>query len=351
MHGIDEQRSGSARSSLPSRPITTWRVRLPGAPVGMPAVDGDGRVFVATSRGRTVQLGPRGALEWERAVAGDVAISPAIGNDGTRYVLTTTATIAAWSPEGDPVFERALSSTAHPTANLLPLTDGTLLVAVGRDVLQVDRGGEQRALATIPEDILETFTARGRWLAVTRPGTVFAWSQTQAPVPIGSFLGRPTRASVLDDFIVATVEGRRVVALDLRTGSTRTLLDGPPPAALARLRDGVAIVGMDGTLMALGIDGRPTGGATLWPTAPLQPTRVIESLVALSDAAGRIAVAEPSRGVALFDPESAAVQWVSPAPCPRPSAIAPGAGRSIIVLCEDGTAARLADRAQPVHAE
>ncbi len=99
-----------------------WRVVLPGAGAGSPAVHG-GHAIVATRDGSLVALDGTGRLAWKQKLPGGCLAAPAVDADGEIYVACADGTLMRFSTGGKELWRTALGQELLAT----PL--------LGRDVL------------------------------------------------------------------------------------------------------------------------------------------------------------------------------------------------------------------------
>jgi hypothetical protein len=178
---------------------------------------------------------------------------------------------------------------------------------------------------------------------------------------VGDLGGTPRRGAVLADArtLVAVVDSRRIVALDLPTATTHVRASAQVnpeffDAPVAANASGLAITATYGGVL-LGIDANGSerihvaiekqypsllpdagvlgfsGGIELRPSPPVVVDA--EGRVAFARAIGRVGVVTPEGGLHLVNDRL----------CSSPMAIAPAGPKRIVVTCRDGTIWMLAD--------
>jgi outer membrane protein assembly factor BamB len=375
---IDASRSGMSRTPLPARGLRiAWRTPVEAVFDHGPVVDGRGGVYVVTSRGDVVALGPDGTEKW-RAQTGGSGPGPA--------ALLSDDTVVFVDGSGDAfgVREARLrwrvhigkGDAARPAP--LPLPDGGLVVAAGHDLAVLDVDGRERGRARLPEPVGgPLLSAGGRIVAVTASGTVWTWPPGALETTRAASFGSPVEGGAVaaDDhtLVAVTGGGLRLSAVDLREGSAtvRATSSGAlwlgPPAVVAGVSN--LLVSTPSGEMALAVDGSgreigsallrarppasaPDGGAMVAPIAYAPPIADATGTVVLATAAGAIgAVAHLGRaqGAAGRGASPDSVEWIASAcpGAPNPSLIAPGAVAgmaplapaahpSVVVTCRRG---------------
>src|SRR6185312_4383835 len=135
------------------------------------------------------------------------------------------------------------------------LRDGGLLVAAGNAIVQLDADGVIRARAAIDPRNSAMEHASGAIvegpdgaLVTTVSGSVYRFRPPAQPRRIGTFGGTVGKGAVLADdrTLLAVVDGHRLVALDLPTGTAHVRtgglpLDGPPTVGGGLVFVGTAI--------------------------------------------------------------------------------------------------------------
>src|SRR5690606_1851281 len=105
----------------------------------------------------------------------------------------------------------------------LALDDGGLVAAVGRSLVELAADGGVRARVELPDRAVGALLAGPEGtLVTTESGAVLTWRPPGAPRGLGSLGGLPRHGAVLEGArtLLAVVDGRGLVALDLPTGTT-----------------------------------------------------------------------------------------------------------------------------------
>jgi hypothetical protein len=356
---LDPRRTGRGRSRLPATPVELWRRHVSGTIEVPPLVDAEGNVIALTNAPELVKLGPDSRELWRArlGIAGAVS-APTLLSDGTIAVIAATGIAWGFTPGGAVRFTTPLG-IARRDADTVPLAlgDGGLLVAAGNVVVELDADGVVRARGTLEDRSGAGGTERamgavvdspGGALVTTATGSVYRFHPPAAPRKIGSFGGTPTRGAMLLDerTLVAVVDGRRVVAFDLPTGTTHVragglVFDGPPVLG----QGGLLLVGTQlGMLVGLDALGNeklhvmldktsatPTGpGGTFLGGGELKPSPPI-----VIDPSGRIAFLRANGRVGVVTPEGQ-VEVAAERVCPGPVSLVPAGDKRMLLACRDG---------------
>jgi hypothetical protein len=387
---VDGSRCGFAKTALPEGTLrVAWRRTaapvLEHAPLVMP----DGDIVVFSGRGEVIDLAPDGSEKRRLTVGPGPLGEGAILADGTIVTLSSsgeavgielasqTARLRFRTRVGD----RAMPATVAPLA----LEDGGVVVVNGArlqpsassgpwgsELATLDANGRVRARATVPVPATwPLLAARAGVAAVGVDGSVYVWSGGGTdPVRVGSFGGSlDGGAALLDDgSLVAVVDAKTVVALDLEHGETKTLYTvgragvvfGPPSVArgttyvLEATQGGGHVVVLDrkggATLLPIsgvvpGLDA--DGGAPL--LAPIHTATLVDGSgrVAFAGPDGHVGVVSASGSVDLGEPVCGrgapplgSPPSVSGTRTSRPSAgfagLAPTRPGAFLVACEGG---------------
>lgn len=357
---LDGRRTGKAATLLPSKPREAWRRHISGGIEAPPLVDAQGDVLVALTVPEVVKLGPDGKEGWRVRIGANAPLAPAVlTSDGTLALVTSAGVAWGLTPSGATRFSTPLGVRGRD-ADVTPLglEDGGLVVAAGRAVVELSPEGRVRARADLDDRATGAVLAGPQGaLVTTDSGDVLSWRPPGAPRKLGSFGGTPRRGAALADArtLLAVVDGRRVVALDLSTGTTNTrsggsfgvgLFDGPPavgPGGMAITATTAGLLlGFDAggdEQLRIAVDRPPPapagdGGPGI-PSffgaveAKASPPVVVdrEGRVGFVRAGGRAGVVAPDGSVAL------AAERV----CSAPVAVLPAGERRMLVACRDGT--------------
>ncbi len=146
LYALEAERIGAA---------PRWSAALPEVPVGSPALDAAGRIFVAGEGGGLVAFSPEGELLWHTQPEGSLPATsgPIVAPDG-RLFYAVAGTLRALSPEGKIVWQRLLLDAPHvqpphlsPDGSLLLWGKRIVLAASGEDpTAQVPQGGTEYAV-------------------------------------------------------------------------------------------------------------------------------------------------------------------------------------------------------------
>jgi hypothetical protein len=389
---LDAQRTGRTRTRLPFPLVEVWRRHLTGGIEQPPVIDAQDNILAALTVPEVVKLAPDGKELW-RARLGNAApvVPPALTSDGTLVAVTSAGLAWGLSPSGSVRFTTPLGVRGRDVdVAPLALRDGGLVVAAGSTLLELDRDGGIRARTSLDQRpgsvdsrvtgaLLEGPSGDGKapaftgTLFTTESGSVFLWRPPGAPRRLGSFGGLPRRGALLADgrTLVAVVDTRRVVGLDLLTGTTQVRATGFPgalfdsPAALApeqidrgplaSLGPGVALVtvqfglllGLDGAgneRVRISLDKPPpppvagvlgglvggTGGSSFFAPAEFKPSPPL-----IVDAQGRIAFARANGRVGVVGPDGA-ISLAGERVCLTPVAVVPAGEKRMVLACRDG---------------
>jgi hypothetical protein len=380
---LDPRRTGRARTLLPAAPVELWRRHVSGNVEVPPAIDEAGNIYVALTVSELIKVGPDSRERWRARFGRAGAVTaPALLSDGTITVITSTGTAWGFTPNGSVRFSTPLGISRRD-ADTIPvaLANGGLLIAAGSAVVEIDADGAVRARGTLGADVYSESAARtssdrgpnarpfateravgavvdspGGALVTTASGNVYRFHPPAAPRRVGSFGGVAVRGAMLADdrTLVAVVDHRRVVALDLPTGTTHVrssglLYDAPPALGPG----GLVVVGTQLGLL-LGIDAagnekirapldrhaaQPAGGAPVFGHGAfgsiLSPSKIRPSPPVVVDPAGRIAFLRADGRAGVVTPEGK-VQIAAERVCGRPISLAPAGEKRMVVACHDG---------------
>jgi hypothetical protein len=354
MDRVDAARTGRARDPLPSKPRILWRARIQGGVAQPVAVDARGAVIVSSPISTVTELSPAGKTAWSsKTGATPPATSPVLTSDGTRVVLTTAGELYGFDRAGRERFSVALPLVATGrVAEPLPERDGGLVVAAGRTVIRVDRSGLLRASARLDADVT-TIVARGsETLIVTERGDVFGWKPPAEPTEVASFGARVDGAALDGQRLTAVVDQKRLVDLDLGTGTRFTRaenalgLAGPPALAPA---GSTRVVTLDGLLLAHDTKGDETlrvaleppsmigdAGATVLSASSASPPVIV-------DAKGSVGFVRPGLDAGVVD-AAGNVRAAPGAACIDPIGIAPAGSGRMVLACRSGVVFLLGDK-------
>lgn len=363
---LDSHRTGRAHTRLPEIPVEQWRRHVSGGIDVLPLVDAEGNILVALTMPEIVKLGPDAKEIW-RARLGTAAplAPPTLLSDGTITVVTAAGIAWGFTKAGVLRFSVPLGVRGRDVETApLALADGGFLVAAGANLVAVDGDGAVRARATLDDrtrlasaseraagGLIET---GGYTVITTEAGSVYRFRPPAAPRRIGSFGGSTRRGAVLfdDRTLLAVVDGHRVVAFDLMTGTTHVRLSGPsydaPPVIgssgiVLITTFGGMLLGLDSvgneklhvplerplpTLGAGLVAGFGTGGVVT--VADLKP-----SPAPIVDPAGRVGFVRGNGRVGVVSTEGR-VTIAAERLCSAPVAVVPAGDARMLVACRDG---------------
>ncbi len=358
---LDPRRTGRASTRLPGSPVELWRRNKRDGYIDLPPViDADGAILVALTVPEIVKVAPDSSDLWHVRLGNASALAPpTLLSDGTVAVVTGAGIAWGITPAGSVRFSTPLGvrwrdSDCAPLA----LADGGLLVAAGNALVEIDSDGLVRARATLDERPASgehatgaVLDSPGGSLITTASGNVYRFRPPGAPRKVGSFGGTTARGAVLADgrTLLAVVDGHRLVALDLPTGTTHVraggiALDGPPAQDPSGFSLVVAQLGV-----LLGVDAagnermhvvldKPLGGlgGGLSLGGVMAPADLKPSPPVVVDGSGRVAFVRANGRAGVVWPDGH-VEIASERACTSPPvAVLPAGDRRMLVACHDG---------------
>ncbi|AUX45694.1 hypothetical protein SOCE26_071900 [Sorangium cellulosum] len=358
---LDARRTGRSPARLPFPAQEAWRKQLRGGIDTAPLADPRGDLVVALTVPEVVKLGADGRERWRVRIGDSAPLAPAvITSDGTLALITSSGFVWGLTPAGGVRFAVPLGVRGRD-ADVTPLAldDGGLVAAAGRALVELTPDGSVRARAEIAERATGALLAGPEGtLVTTESGAVLSWRPPSAPRQLGALGGTPRRGAALADArtLLAVVDGRRLVALDLPTGTTSVrsgtpfgALDGPP-AVGAR---GVAFV-LSSAGLLLGVDAAGNEAIRIAvdrpPPAPppdaglsalLGPADVKPSPPVVIDRDGRVGFARAGGRAGVVD-ANGSVSVAAERVCSTPVAVVPAGEERMAVACRDGTVVMLA---------
>ena len=349
MARVNGHRNGMVEE-LPSRLQQTWNSSAPGDVRVPAAVDPTGAVVVATESAWLVQLDSEGRTQWKKRMdTSPASTGPVIMSDGTRFVLSISGHAWGLDPLGHVLFSADLARFGtNPRTHPLPVNDGSIAVAIGTNLLVLDRAGSVIKHADVGQRLIGGLLSDGQSLiATTESGDVIRWSSPLPPQRIGRFRGdlRATAARADDNALLAIVDSTRLVSMDLSTGLTATLLSTTGLEATPAIghKDRYHVTTEAGVLLnvsSAGLEHRTRLLATRETPSDADqepaPTRaqVLPSPPVLVDKVGRVAFARSGGLVGVVQPDGQ-VHSIASA-CVRPIDIAPAGRGKLIVVCSNG---------------
>jgi hypothetical protein len=354
---LDGQRTGRTKTSLPYPPVELWRRHISGGIEVAPLVDPKGNILLPLTVPEVMKLGPDGKEIW-RARLGTAAplAPPVITSDGTLALVTSAGQAWGITPSGAvrynvPLGIRGRDADTAPLA----LDDGGVVIAAGRTLLELGSDGAVRARTQIEDRAIGALIAGPEGtLVTTDAGSVYAWRPPGAPRRIGSFNGTPRRGAVLADprTLIAVIDGKRIVALDMPTGTTHVRATAGPVTssfdapvsvspgklALASSQTGV-LLGLDAAgneRLVMSLERPPPPGSdagalvSFFGAVELKPSPPL-----IIDPQGRVGFARAGGRVGVVSPDGA-VAVASEKLCSVPVAVQPAGDRRMLVACRDG---------------
>jgi outer membrane protein assembly factor BamB len=318
---------------------------------------------VADARGLTVALSHLPMLvaldlagdslheRWRRTLREPIAVGPVIIGDGTRVALTVGGEVLGFSPGGTLVFQSETEPVLTVTrSSPIALEGGGAVFGVGPRLLFVDPEGHVREWTRLADRSVQALiSSRIGFLAIDDTGDVIRAGAVFMSRAFGGFGGDVGAgpASADENTLVAVVDHRRVVDLDLSTFAAHDRFVAPSASLEGRIvlgRDGDAYVTtFTGTLLAIDRTGAERfrsvlepGGAMTGANGALNPEAIAPAAPLIVDAGGRTAFARPGGRTGVVGPDGAVV-WVQGATCPSPVALCPTGVERFVVACRDGT--------------
>jgi hypothetical protein len=326
-----------------------------------PLVDPAGTTLVVGAQGDVVAIGRDGGEVW-RAATGAIQPGPAAVLAAGSGVFATGSGDAMAVQQGRlrwrSRFGRA--DSAHPAP--LPLEDGGVVVATGRDLAVLDADGNARARAILPEPATAPLvSALGRVFIVSSSGTVYGWALGGEPARVGSFGSAVDQgAGLVDDhtLVAVTSAHTHLTVVDLVRGTTTTraiaasgLWLGPPATQggvahmLAMTQTSDLLVGLDAAGSEVGRALVGTRPALLGPDGGPAPLVAPPHVPPIVDGAGVVAFTT-SQGVGVVS--GATVEFVADV-CPAASngtaaGLAPLGAGAFVLACRAGSLVALSGR-------
>jgi hypothetical protein len=255
----DSARTGRVKVSLPYPPVEAWRKHVSGGLEQAPIADDSGNLILALTSAEVVKLSPEGKEIWRTRVGTSPPVAPPLfTSDGTIIVLTSSGSLYGLRPSGAIKFTTSLGTRGRDDTTPLATRDGGIVAAVGHSLIEVDADGAVRSRATIEERPTGGLIAGPEGtLITTESGTVFSWRSPLAPKKLGTFSGVPRRGaaflpSATGGFVVAVIDNRRVVALELATGTTHVRSSAAPSGSFF---DGPVAIAQGGLVLAAAQSG------------------------------------------------------------------------------------------------
>lgn len=354
---LDPARTGRSTSALPFPAVELWRKHISGGIEVAPLVDARGNILLPLTVPEVMKLGPDGKEIW-RARLGTAAplAPPVLTSDGTLALVTSAGQAWGITPSGAVRYNVALGVRGRDAdTSPLALDDGGVVIAAGRTLIELGADGSIRARTSLNDRAIGALIGGpDGTLITTDAGVVYTWTPPGSPRPIGSFGGTPRRGATLADArtLLAVVDGKRLVALDLPTGTAHvraasTSLSSAFDATLAvtpgkltlvttlsGLLVGVDAAGNERLVVALDRSAANTADAgsltTFFGAVEPKPSPPL-----VVDPEGRIAFARSGGRVGVVSPEGA-IAIATERLCSVPVALQPAGDKRMLVACRDG---------------
>ncbi len=391
---VDANRTGRSKTKLPSRPKETFRKTLPSGSSYAPLVDGQGNLTFALTTSLVLRWSSEGKEQWRvqlpsaGASAVTVAAPPVLLSSGNVAVVNSLGELVGISPSGSVRYSTPLGVSTSAGirdggVSPLALDDGGLAIASGSFLLEVAADGSIRARAKLDDTAVGALIPGPEGtLVTTASGAVYSFKPPGAPRKIGTFAGNVRKGAVRADdrTLLAVVDGRRIVAMDIASGSTSTratagLLLGGFDSPVAVGSNQTAFTGaFAGLVMSFDSSGNeklrvsidpslglspdagapaasvspyppqpypgglsPFGAAGTFPTMDMRPSPPV-----IVDSDGRVAFVRASGRAGIVAPDGA-LTTLSERVCGRPTSIQPAGAKKVLISCEEGTVVMYSD--------
>lgn len=338
MARADISRSGLTKSALPAALKVERELRVPGGITTGMLSDGDGRLIVATLDPELVQLDPTGKQQWSASTGKSAAVvQPVLTSDGTRVVLNADNQLLGFGSSGKRRFTLQLPAGYSPSADLLPMPDGSVVVALSNRLVRVSAEGRVLDTARAHSKVAALLGKGRDVLALTNAGDLLRWRSPHPPRRIAGLGGPPTGGVIRGRHLLTVVGGRKLLDIDLPTLTqhVRWSLQGSDaldsPVALP---DGDTLSWTsDGLLLRHSKSGTERMRVSLEPGAT-SPSPVTNSPV-LADASGRFAFARAGLGLGIVDADGS-LHFVEGASCEAPVSLIAIGGSRFALGCRSG---------------
>ena len=317
--GLDACNTNRTRGHFPRAPQVALRIRVPGGIGQAPASDSAGNLLLVHGEPQVSKLDSQGRTLWTVRLESEAASAPVLTADGDILVISQEADALLLAPSGKLRHEHRLplAEPRHRTL-AIPTANGGALVASGKDLVELSESAEVVRQTRTRANLTAIAESAFGLLAIGENGAVALAHATGDFEPIGSLGGAVADgAAVQGGRLFAVVDGHKLVALDLKTGSALTLasdpavgLSGPPTL----FENQSSVVVADGGFLSL---HAPSGGETL-----------------------RVSIAEAARA---FDPALRALRPALTIGDAAGDVAASRSGSDAIVLQADGKAQRMDD--------
>jgi outer membrane protein assembly factor BamB len=330
----DGARTGRIHA-LPTALDPLWKAQLPGG-LDFPVIATDhGTWIAATAGGLLLEIDAAGQEISRRPLAAPPAQAPLLTSGGDVAVITLGSECVVHDASGALRYRAPLPARSRDLRAMpLPSAGGGLVIAAGATLLHLGPDGRTLARGQLPEVAVGALVAQGdAVLATLENGSVYRWKAPDAPRLLGSFGGVLTSPAALSGrFLVAAVDSRRLVFLDVGTGSVAAAVPGAVvfegPVAVGGGGEVWVTTGA-GALVALGTDGKEIERRALARGAQGDLT----ALPLLVAPGGQGAFVRASGEVGLWAKGS--VRLADQRACGEPVGLS-GDGDHLVVACRDG---------------
>jgi hypothetical protein len=350
MHRLEGARTALSRTRLPLRPVLEWKHHVLGGIAVPPVVLEDGSTVVATRFGHMVRVNARGLPDWRVDTGSSAMVPPALLSDGTIVVLTASSEVIGLDGEGARRFTRRLFDHPKGWASLLPLPDGSVVLATGNLMLHLGPTGRIRRQTALPAPVAALLSHRSLPVVVTRTGEVLSWRPDGHLADLGSFRASIRAGAVRSgsQLLAPTADGQ-LTQVDLTTRGRSQRWRGVGRVRLVQL----PAVRESGSLVALSADGF----LLVEPSASKDPERIalLDSpndaakagkaslwLPPVVDRHGTTAFAAADVGVGVVHSDGT-VRYASGTTCRSPLGLVPSGSGRLILACRSGLLMSLRD--------
>lgn len=333
--GLGPTRSSRTHLLLPETTAVVFHRHVPFGIMSFAVAEG-GRMVAVSSQRDLLELDSAGKVSWTRSLPGNATSPVTLTSSGTRLVVTDEGWLLGFDPLGGLQFEvRPTLPRPDMASNVLPLPDGSFVLANLTTLSWYEADGQPRASATLSEPIDELVLAQGRVIAVARSRSMFAWDGNFAPESVGAMEGQARSPIVAVGDIVVGLTATGVQALNPRTHATASWVTdleiGDGGALTAASDDTVLWLSSDNALTRAGRDGQ----SSKVPLGP-QTSAAPEPVAVVSGPEGRVALINALGELALVDSEGT-VTTDSEARCSHVVALVPQKDRRLVLACKGGS--------------
>jgi outer membrane protein assembly factor BamB len=314
---LDAGNTSRAQMSFPRAPEVSFRIRVPGGIGQAPASDDAGNLIVVHGEPRVSKLDDQGRTLWTERIGSEAMSAPVLISDGSILLLTHDGEALLLAPSGK-LLHKSVLPLAEPLHRTfaIPTTNAGALVASGTDIVELDSLAEVRRQTHVRANVSAIAEWHSDLIAISENGAVSLAHATGDFEIIGNLGGAvPEGGAVQGDKLFAVVDARKLVALDLSTGTVVTLasdaaspLSGPP----VLFADQSSVVVADGNFLAfhaktgvetLRVSSAEAGRAFDPATRALRPAQLI------GDARGAVAGARSGSDAFMLQPDGKALRF------------------------------------------